>query len=309
MSAPARLTLAIPYYRGRDYLRRTVESVLAQRDGRWQLVVCDGGGDAVGGVGEWLAGYADPRIGYQLPAGPVGIAENWNRCLTAGETDLIALPHADDELLPDYVGRTITTADRHPTAAVLFCESRIIGPTGEARFSFPDYCKRFFRPNRGRIVRLHGDRGLRAVMRADFIMCPTMCFRRSRLGPRRFDPRWRQVLDLELIARLLLAGETLVGVPDVLYAYRRHPGNATAAQTQTLLRFHEERALYDEVAAAAAARGWDRTAAVARRGDIIRLNLGFCTLLDVLRRRWGDAGRKGRLLARLSGQGPPCGSH
>lgn len=301
MSDAAVITLAIPYYAGHAYLRRAVEAVLGQTDGRWNLVICDDGGDPAGGVAELLAGYGDRRIRYLPPTGVPGMAANWNRCLSVADTDLVALPHADDELGPGYVGGMLAAAAAHPDAAVLFCAAKIIDADGRERFSAPDFVKRFLRPSRGRVVTLAGEAGLRAVMRGNFVMCPTMGFRRSRLGLRRFDARWRQVLDLDLIARLLLSGESLVGVPEVLYAYRRHSENATTEQTRTLLRFREERALFDEVAAAATGQGWHRAAAVAQAGTVIRLNLGFCTLTDVARGRWADAGRKLRLLADVRG--------
>src|SRR5437016_5010424 len=37
------LTVAIPFYKGQDYLRRAIESVLRQSSPDWRLVVCDDG--------------------------------------------------------------------------------------------------------------------------------------------------------------------------------------------------------------------------------------------------------------------------
>lgn len=283
---PSALTVSVPYFRGQEYLPRAIASVLAQRDGRWRLVVCDGGGDPGGPAGAVAAAAGDPRVSF-LPADRrLTIAENWNRCLDAAGTDLVCLLHDDDELLPGYVGGMLAAADRHPAAAVLFCEARVIGPAGEPLFSFPDQVKQLFRPARGRVAILNGGPGLRAVMRGNFIMCPTMCFRKSRLGARRFAPGWSQVLDLEFTSRLLLDGEHLVGLPDVLYAYRRHPASATAGNTRSLLRFREEETLFGEVARRAAARGWDGAAAAARAAAIVKLNLGYCMAREAVLGRW-----------------------
>ena len=41
---PERITLAIPFYTGLDYLRTAVASVVAQRSDDWELLVCDDGG-------------------------------------------------------------------------------------------------------------------------------------------------------------------------------------------------------------------------------------------------------------------------
>jgi glycosyltransferase involved in cell wall biosynthesis len=294
------VTLAMPFYRGKQYLRRALESVLDQRETNWKLIVFDDGGEATGGVRELVESYCDPRIEYRPPNGPAGMARNWNRCLDAAETDLVALPHADDELLPDYVGRMARLAMRHPDAAVYFCGASIIDAVGRPRFSVPDFAKRFLRP-RGAVISLHGEPGLNALMHGDFIMCPTMCFRRSRLRDLRFDSRWRQVLDLDLLVRLLLSGETILGTHEVLYSYRRHDENATAKQTLSMLRFEEELALHREIAHEALHAGWRRAAATAQNAVIIKLNLLYSAVQELLRGQRQQALQKFRLLASLFG--------
>ena len=57
------------------------------------------------------------------------------------------------------------------------------------------------------------------------------------------------VLDLDFFTRILLDGGTMVGLPAVAYAYRRHAENATSQYTESLLRFEEESQLHDRVAA------------------------------------------------------------
>ena len=68
---------------------------------------------------------------------------------------------------------------------------------------------------------------MKALMRGNFVMCPTLCFRKSVLGSERFAEEWRQVQDLEFTTRLLMAGREIVGSRRAAYAYRRHPESAT----------------------------------------------------------------------------------
>ena len=143
---------------------------------------------------------------------------------------------------------------------------------------------------------LEGDEGVRRLMRGNFVMCPTCCYRRERLPAQPFDGRWRMVLDLDLLTRLLFAGEVIVGIPVPLYEYRRHEESATEHYTKSLLRFEEEFALYDEVARQSANRGWNRTAAVARKKRILKLNLVFRITRDLFGGRWHQAARKHRYL-------------
>src|SRR5262249_22756555 len=119
----------------------------------------------------------------------------------------------------------------------------------------------------------------------NFIMCPTLCYRKARLAGRRFSPRWRQVVDLELTTRLLLEGEALFGLPEVAYASRRDPADTTAGHTGNLLRFCDGGDLYDELLGRLSHAGWGRAASVARAKLIIKLNLLYCAARDVTRCR------------------------
>src|SRR5262249_22720250 len=277
----ARLTFAIPFYAGRPYLEKAVASVFRQTNPAWELLVCDDNGSAEG-ADELVASYRDERVRYCRNGGTLGMVGNWNRCLDLARTELVTLLHADDELLPGYAGLMLDAADRYPNAAAFFCNARIIDATGAPRFSFPDWFRRLLVRRGGGPLALSGEPALRALLRGNFIMCPTLCYRKGVLGGRRFSPRWRQVQDLDLTAGLLLAGEALVGLPAVGYAYRRHGDNATARHTANLLRFHEEAELYDELGGRAAAAGWHRAARVARRKAIVKLNLAYCSVTDLL---------------------------
>jgi len=126
-------------------------------------------------------------------------------------------------------------------------------------------------------------------MRGNFIMCPTLAFRRRLLGARRFDHGWEQVQDLDLTVRLLMDGEVLAGTPDVAYAYRRHRESATWVQSMNRLRFDEEFRLFDQIAARAEALGWAETARVSRRKRIVKLHLAYRVVRDVARLEPGSA--------------------
>ena len=292
---PPRLALAIPYYSGLDYLREALASALAQRDRDWSLVVVDDSSDKKG-AREVVEALGDGRVRYLANAGTLGMVACWNRCLEAAEGELVTLLHADDRLLPDYVGGTKALAAAHPGAAAYFCAAETIDASGARRFSLQDDIKRVLVPRGGGDVLLHGEAGVRALMRGNFIVCPTLAWRRARLGERRFDPRWRQVQDLELLTRLLFDGETLAGSRAAHYAYRRHEANTTAQQTESLLRVEEEFAVFDRIAARAEELGWRRAAGVSRRKVMLRLHLAWRVASELARLRPGAAGRALRFL-------------
>jgi glycosyltransferase involved in cell wall biosynthesis len=291
------LTVAIPFYKGHDYLRRAIESVRRQSSPDWRLIVCDDGPES--GTADLIASFGDPRIRYLRNERNLGMAGNWNRCLAATDTDLVNLLHNDDELLPDYVELMLRAGRDHPDAAAFFCRAKVIDADGRATFSFVDFVKGFLVPRASGPLVLRGRDAVARLMRGNFIMCPTVCYRKRRIPADPFHPEWRMVLDLDFFARLLLDGEYLVGLPETAFSYRRHAGNATEAYTASLLRFEEESRLHDQIAAAARDQGWPEVARTATRKWVIKFNLLFRLTQDLTRLRLGAFVRKAGFLWRL----------
>lgn len=296
MSETHPLTFAVPFHRGRRYLRAAIESVLAQTRPDWRLLVVDDAGPEPG-IDNLVASFADPRLSYVRNPVNLGLAGNWNRCVALADTPLVTVLHADDELLPGYAAAVIGAHERHPGTAAVFTRAAVVGDDGSPRFSFPDAVKRLIEPRSRSEWVIEGDAGLARVLRGQFIFCPSLCYATSRIGAAPFSGRWRMVLDLDLLARLLLAEERVVGVPEVHYAYRRHAESETARLTSSNVRFAEELAIYDEIAAAARAKGWARAARVARAKTVIRLHLAYRALGDLVRGRLGSARARAASLA------------
>ena len=171
-------------------------------------------------------------------------------------------------------------AERFPDAAAFCCEAEIIDAEGHRTFSLADAAKSLYRPGGDPLV-LRGEPGLRALMAGNFIMCPTLCYRRPVIGEQRFSERWKQVQDLEFTIALLLADDTIVCSREKQYAYRRHPEGATALQNESRLRFEEEFALFDLVADRADERGWHTAARVSRGKRVVRLHLAWRALREL----------------------------
>jgi GT2 family glycosyltransferase len=292
------ITFAIPYYSGTAYLARAIESVLTQDDDAWHAIVVDDGPEP--GVEPLVRSYSD-RIAYVRNPRNLGIGGNFNRCLDLATTELVTVFHADDELMPGYCRTLRAAAGRHPEAAAVFCRAQIIGPDHAPRFSLADVVKERIHPSPRREIALAGEPGLRALLRANFIVAPTLCFRKPALRDRRFPERYKFVLDWELTSRLILDGDTVVGIPERCYRYRRHDEAATSKHTRTQLRFHEESDYYDRMQAIARGRGWDRCVRLARQKRMIKLNMAYRALKSVATLQLGEARRNFELLYELLG--------
>ena len=228
---------------------------------------------------------------------------NWNQCLERAPSDLVNLLHGDDALLPRYAEVMTALARRHPEASAFFCETDIIDAKGRPRFSLADSVKIFLRPRtRPGLDRvLQGEEAVRSLMAGYFIMTPTLCYRRSRLGSELFRSEWRQVQDLEFMTRLLMEGRTVVGTRETVYAYRRHAASATSLQSETRLRFDEELRAFDLIAERAEALGWHGAAKTARHKRIVKLHLLYRGLRELASLRLSASFETFRYLARASG--------
>jgi glycosyltransferase involved in cell wall biosynthesis len=294
-SVPA-ITFAIPFYSGIAYLARALDSIVAQRDDAWQALVIDDGAEP--GVADLVRGYG-ARIAYVKNPHNLGMGANFNRCLELATTELVTVFHADDELMPAYTETMRAAAARHPAAAAVFCRAQIIGPDHQPRFSLADLVKDYIHPSPRAELELAGEPGVRALLKANFIVAPTLCFRKPVLGARRFPPQYKFVLDWELTTQLLLDGDTLIGLPDRAYRYRRHDEAATSKYTRTHLRFREESEFYDRMLEVTRRRGWDACAALARQRRMVKLNVTYQALRNVAAFQLGEARRNLGLLREL----------
>ena len=188
---------------------------------------------------------------------------------------------------------------RAPERAFYFCNATTIDQHGARTFSFPDQVKTWIQPSAPKGLELKGDEGLAALLRGCFIMCPTICYQKSKIVGFEFNESRKQVLDLEFYSRLLFAGMTLAGVPDTCYLYRRHEDNQTSRLTLDLTRFDEEIKLYRQISRDAAELGWKKSVLVAKQQTMIKLNLMYCIVSDIGKGQLRSSWQKLKFLAKM----------
>jgi glycosyltransferase involved in cell wall biosynthesis len=291
------LTFAVPYYSGPRYLTRALESIRALTGLRWRAIVCDDSPE--GGAEELVRQIRDERIRYHRNARTLGIGGNFNRCIDLAETELVTVVHGDDELVPNYGTLMLDLARQYPDAVGYYCRVTTIGPDGNHVISIPDVVKDVINPASRREAILEGERGIRALLHGNFIIAPTLCFRKSVLGPRRFQEHLKFVVDLDFTMSLLLDGERLVGVPERSYRYRRHEDSATSELTRTTERFLEESSFYDRTLTVVRERGWDRCERICRAKRMIKLNMAFSAARSTGALRFRQAYRQLALIRKV----------
>jgi glycosyltransferase involved in cell wall biosynthesis len=114
-----KVSVIIPCYNCRATLPRAIESVLAQTYSNVELVVVDDA--STEDISEIVDEYR--RVSYvrlEQNSGPA-VARNTGVARSSG--DLIAFLDADDEWLPEHLGRQVTWMRRFPEAGFSFCNA------------------------------------------------------------------------------------------------------------------------------------------------------------------------------------------
>ena len=292
----ADISFAVPYYSAPEYLREALESLLSQTHLNWEAVVVDDA--SPNSVADLIAEFNDRRITYVRNETNLGLAANWNKALALTNAPLVCILHSDDLLEPQYASTMVDLMTTNPDATAGHCRVSIIGPDGLPRRTLTDAVKQVIQPKAKGLVVSVGEDGLASMLRGSWIYCPTLCFRRSHLPSVPFDNSWRFMLDFDLIARIFLNGQQIIGTTSKLYRYRRHDGAQTRVLTNELTRFEEELAFYGQMYRAAKERQWLTAQRHAKRATVIRLHLLLQVAARLVRLRFASAARALRLVFR-----------
>jgi glycosyltransferase involved in cell wall biosynthesis len=115
--ADPQATFLMSTFNAGSFLRHAIESVLAQTDARWRLVVVDDGSED--GSAEVVSEYDDPRITLVALERNVGQTAALNLGLDLIETPWVARLDQDDMAAPDRLECQLAYLDAHPGTVLL----------------------------------------------------------------------------------------------------------------------------------------------------------------------------------------------
>jgi glycosyltransferase involved in cell wall biosynthesis len=118
-SAQARLTVLLPTYNRAGSLSRTIESVLAQTQPDFELLISDNASSD--GTESMCREYVrrDARVCYFRQPDNLGPIGNFNWLLTQARTEFVLMLADDDWLDTDYVERCMAIMDSDPTLSIV----------------------------------------------------------------------------------------------------------------------------------------------------------------------------------------------
>jgi len=256
--------IMVPYWGDPAYLRATVDSVLAQTNGEWRLVVID---DAYPQewAGEYLTSLRDERVHSIRNVTNRGITATFRQCVELAEADLVVIAGCDDVLLPTYVETVLRAVERHPHVDVVQPGVVIIDREGRRTRTLADTVKQHvIRPaTRGPRV-LSGEALAVSLLHGDWLYWPSLAFRREVLQRTPFRPGFPIILDLAVVIDMVCAGAQMLVEPTVCFAYRRHQASLSSTELLDGSRFAGERSYFELAEGLVARLGWRRAARAAR---------------------------------------------
>ena len=120
------ITTVIPTFRRPAWLKRAVESVLAQTFTDFRILICDNasGDETEALVTDYMRG--DGRITYVKNSENVGPVNNMRQGVERVTTPYYSLLNDDDFLLPDFFERTLSQFRSHPQAGFVCAKTMVI---------------------------------------------------------------------------------------------------------------------------------------------------------------------------------------
>lgn len=225
MNASPVLSVLMPTYNYGRFIGEAIDSVLCQDFRDYELLVSDdcSTDDTI----ERLENMADVdgRIRVHKHPANQGMVANWNWCLREARGKYVLFLFADDYLrFPDTLASLMAPLVRDPTLAMSASARMLVNEAGVPQLQARDL-GREGRYSGGAII----SRCLAEV--CNLVGEPSAVIMRKDLALRGFDPRYRQLVDLEMWFHLARQGG-LYFVSRPLIAFRRHGAQQTAVNSR-----------------------------------------------------------------------------
>lgn len=230
MNSP-RISVLIPTYNYARFLAEAVESVLAQDFRDFELLIVDDCSDD--NTAEVVKPFCsrDARVRFTVNSANLGMVKNWNYCLEQARGEYIKFLFGDDKLFhPQTLSKMVALLEKHPAATLASAARAILDERSRAI----DIMRPLAEGH-------HNGRRIIAsclMENANLIGEPSAVLFRKRDARRGFDPKYMQIVDLEMWFHLLEKG-SLAYTREPLCGFRQHARQQTALNSTVDLAWKE----------------------------------------------------------------------
>ena len=229
------VSVCIPTYNNARFLKETLESVIAQKDVDFEVIIFDDcSADATASIAHEFA-VRDRRISVHVNGQNLGMVPNWNRCMELSRGVYIKYLFGDDLFSSPETLRLMVEAMERTPGTVLVSSARTIIDEHSHPIDHVSHFPSSFTSDGRDVVR----RCVRRMTRHhNLIGEPSAVLFRKREAARGFDPRFHQLVDLEMWFHLLEQGKfAYLAAP--LCSFRNHEGQQTK-KNEAELRFIDD---------------------------------------------------------------------
>ena len=261
----------MPFYGSVDYFKQAVESVVAQDDSRWRLVVID---DLYPSdePERFIREFRDNRIHYVRNEKNLGISGNFQKAIELAENASVVIMGCDDALLPNYVSRLHELQLANPDVSYFQPGVRVIDASGDEVRPLGDRVKAVLRRKLGAPTVLRGEVLAQSLLQGNWTYFPSICWKLENLRRAGFRRDYEIVLDLALQLDIVQHDGSMFVDDKDSFLYRRHHSSASMWTVSNGVRFEEEKRLFREFSDVAEGLGWKNAARAARWHSTSRLN-------------------------------------
>lgn len=123
------VSVCIPVYNGADYIKETIERVLAQDYDNMEIIISDNAStdDTVKVIEE----IKDDRIKLYRNESNLGMIPNWNKLISLATGEYFIIICADDYIFPGAIKAKAEILDNNPDVSIVFSSSYVMNSKGK----------------------------------------------------------------------------------------------------------------------------------------------------------------------------------
>lgn len=228
-----KVSVVIPTYNSALYLDEAIQSVLDQTYKNYEIIIMDNAStdDTTELVKKYLS---DKRIVYIKNETNIGLAGNWNACLTHARGEYIKYLCSDDKFHPELLEKFVAIMEKYPNVALVTSSRQEFGLESHKN-----------------ILPLHHLQNGKAVIfeslkTHNWLGEPTtVMFRKKNLTAGKFNPEFSYIIDWDMWLRQLTLGDCYI-IPETLSYFRVHKNQYTKTALKELLNYFEMYRFYKE---------------------------------------------------------------
>jgi glycosyltransferase involved in cell wall biosynthesis len=264
----AKVDVLLPYWGDVALLQKAVESVIAQTEDDWRLLVFD---DCYPSdePAQYFSGLHDDRIIYYRNPKNLGITDNFNFALKAAKANYCVMMGCDDIMLPTYLEnalKNIGEADFYQPYV------DVINEAGAVYLPLGDKVKRLLQPKKGRMY--SGEKLASSLCTGNWLYFPSILWKTQTIKKYGFNSQYKIAEDVVLELDIIKDGGTMFfdNAP-ATFQYRRFAESLSSKEkAKGGVRFGEEADVYSHFVQEFTQIGWKKAARAAKMRLTSRLH-------------------------------------